>query len=66
MGAAGAPTAYDQVSASDHDEEAPEETFLIDLPEGLLVEGDNVLAIEVHNVYINSSAAGMIPRLRRR
>ena len=63
MGAVGAPTSYTQEAGADHDEEAPEETYSIPLAPGQLLAGDNVLAIEVHNVWNQSSDAGMIPRL---
>jgi len=63
MGTAGSATAHDQEAASNHNEEAPEETYPIPLSPGQLLSEGNILAIEVHNIWINSSDAGMIPRL---
>ncbi|MGB2822352.1 MAG: cadherin-like domain-containing protein, partial [Phycisphaerae bacterium] len=62
-GTPGAPVAYDSLSESSHDEEEPEEIFDINLSPGLLQSGENVLAIEVHNVSPTSSDACAIPRL---
>jgi len=63
MGSAGSPTTYDQEASSSHDEEAPEEIYSVTLNPGQLMSAGNVLAIEVHNIWIRSSDAGMIPRL---
>jgi len=56
--------AHNEFVDSSHDEEAPEEVFLInaaDVPS--LVAGENVLAIQVHNVTSTSSDACIVPRL---
>ena len=63
MGAPNIPVPYDRCAVSKHDEELPEEIFPIELKDGLLSRGKNVLAIEFHNEWIKSSDAGMIPRL---
>jgi len=63
MGAAGSVTSHTQEASDSHDEEAPEEIYTIPLSPGQLLSEDNVLAIEVHNIWINSSDAGIIPRL---
>jgi len=55
MGPAGSPVAYDDPAQFPHDEIEP--------TPGLLQAGPNVLAIELHNVYISSSDAGLVPRL---
>jgi len=56
--------AHNEFVDSSHDEEAPEEVFLInavDIPS--LVAGENVLAIQVHNVTLTGSDACIVPRL---
>ncbi|MCD6304247.1 MAG: tandem-95 repeat protein, partial [Planctomycetes bacterium] len=62
-GSPGTAPAYDALAAANHSEEAAEELFPLDVPSGLLQAGENVLAIEVHNVSLNSSDAGIVPRL---
>ncbi len=56
--------AHNEFVDSSHDEEAPEEVFLInaaDIPS--LVAGENILSIQVHNVSSTSSDACIVPRL---
>ena len=54
------------MEATDMHEEAqePDAVFPIVLKPGLLRAGENVLAIEVHNIGITSSDAGIVPRLK--
>ena len=61
LGTAGSPVTFDQLATSR--EAGPDE--YIDASAGLasLVEGNNVLAIELHNTTIDSSDASLIPRL---
>ncbi|MBI9016043.1 MAG: PKD domain-containing protein [Phycisphaerae bacterium] len=63
MGAPGEAFAFDEPSIDSHDEEAAEEIYPIALSSALLLPGNNVLAIELHNVYIKSSDACAVPRL---
>ena len=46
--------------------QTPAESFPIPLRPDLLRKGTNVLAVEVHNVYIKSSDCALIPRLTAR
>jgi PKD repeat protein len=57
------PVTFATAARSAHDEQAPEQLFTYVVAPGLLQTGDNVLAIEFHNDGLNSSDAGMIPRL---
>ncbi|MCX5685477.1 MAG: PKD domain-containing protein [Planctomycetota bacterium] len=64
MGPPGSAVTFKSEAPSSHDEEAPAEKFSIAIKPGLLKEGENVLAIEVHNVDLTASDdAGIIPRL---
>ena len=62
-GIAGSPVYYNTLANASHDEQDPEETFDISLTPGLLQAGNNVLAIETHNVGLTSSDAGVVPQL---
>jgi len=64
MGAPGTPVKFNTVAKASHSEEAPEEFFAVKLRPGLLRTGENVLAVQVHNVYIKSSDLALIPRLQ--
>ncbi|HET6427737.1 MAG TPA: tandem-95 repeat protein, partial [Phycisphaerae bacterium] len=63
MGAAGEPFDHNDPSDDSHDEEDPEEVYEIVVTPGMLEAGDNVLAIQVHNVALTSTDAGLIPWL---
>ncbi|HET6428906.1 MAG TPA: PKD domain-containing protein [Phycisphaerae bacterium] len=63
MGSKGTPTSFDAPALSKHDEEDPAETHTVRPAPGLLVAGENVLAIEVHNEWIKGTDAGVVPRL---
>ena len=54
---------YQDVSASRHKEDQPEKVFPLAIPLSLLNSGENVLAIEVHNLDTHSSSACMVPQL---
>ncbi|MFW6154488.1 MAG: Ig-like domain-containing protein [Planctomycetota bacterium] len=62
-GQVGEPVAYDALSAGMHEELDPAESFAI-AADGLLTAGENVLAIQVVNVDLNSSDILMAPRLQ--
>ncbi|MDO9578113.1 MAG: CotH kinase family protein [Candidatus Cloacimonadales bacterium] len=59
--------AYDETVTTDHEaqiyQDGLPEMFSIDNWQALLVNGDNVLAIQVHNVDISSSDLSLIPFL---
>ncbi len=63
MGSPAVPLNHKTTTAKEHDEEAPETLFMIPVKSGLLKQGTNVLAIQVHNSYIASGDCGMVPRL---
>lgn len=48
---------------SEHDEKDPEEIYTIKLGGGLLLSGDNILAIEFRNAWIKNADACAVPRL---
>jgi hypothetical protein len=62
-GIAGSPVYYNTLADASHDEEDPAETFDISLTPGLLQAGNNVLAVEAHNVGLTSSDACAVPQL---
>jgi hypothetical protein len=64
MGPLGSLVRADTEASDMHEEtQTPTERFPIPLKPGLLRQGKNVLAIEVHNIGIGSSDAGIVARL---
>lgn len=67
LGTPGIVPAYDQGAGSDHEarlyQGLPPETFALDHALPLLVDGENVLAVEVHNISVSSSDLTLIPFL---
>jgi hypothetical protein len=63
MGAAGAPVSYDTKAFPSHEARRPE-TVNLSAYVGLLLPGENVLAIQGHNRKIGSSDFSIIPALR--
>jgi len=63
MGPPGTRVALNKELPSKHDEEAPEETYIINAGKGLLQSGENVLSIEFRNAWIKGGDACAIPRL---
>lgn len=67
MGEAGAPCNFDTPAQNGHEalmyRGLPPESFYLDEYKSLFREGENILAIEVHNVSINSSDMSAIPFL---
>ena len=65
IGSPGIPPAYNDYTISDREAEIYQggspEKFIIDSPQTLLQEGENVLAIQVHNVSSTSSDLSLIP-----
>jgi len=64
MGAAGGPAEFD-TAAGDHEVNASPEWITLDAEDReLLQEGENVIAISVHNATLASSDCSLIPQLR--
>jgi hypothetical protein len=64
MGAPGSAVFVNTEASDMHEEtQTPTERFAIPMTSGLLRQGENVLAIEVHNVWAESSDAGLVARL---
>ena len=70
MGEAGTPFSYDQTSAAGHGASSddglsdPTKIETISVPAGLLVEGENVLAFQLHNSSVNSTDLYLSSELR--
>ncbi|MCZ6796195.1 MAG: hypothetical protein O7J95_21500 [Planctomycetota bacterium] len=62
MGAAGQEFAFDQTAPGGHEANGTEQ-FDISADRNLLEDGDNLLAVEGHNVTLSSSDFSFIPRL---
>ena len=54
------PNAYDQVAAANHEVGQPER---FEIPATVLVDGENVIAIQGHNVNLGSSDFALVPSL---
>ena len=61
----GVPPGQDLFTTADNHEAGQPEVIELQPPAGTLVNGDNVLAIELHNQALDSSDASMIPQLHR-